>query len=174
MFAGSLLPSTSPGQEPRDTSTKLNWKSNSTEGRGAVCGLLGGLLGTRGALPTCRPQLTGLGGCRGIPCAKGLQCPDPTAKSSRAHLLSENVTNLPSPASSIPHLTLFSPAKPSLSKARRSYISSSSAPQLTLLLGKFGVLLFYPSVKQQFQPGESDGSVRIKTEGARQLLLDMC
>lgn len=30
MFAGSLVPSTSPGQQPRDTSTELNWKSKRT------------------------------------------------------------------------------------------------------------------------------------------------
>lgn len=43
-----------------------------------------------------------------------------------------------------------------------------------LLLGKFGVLLFYQSTKQQFQLRESNGSVGTKTEGALLLLLDMC
>lgn len=41
------------------------------------------------------------------------------------------------------------------------------------MLGKFGLVLFYQSAKQQFQLRESDGSVGIKAEAALQLLLDM-
>lgn len=57
------------------TRAELNWKIKD-KGRGAVCacGLLGGLLGSRDALPTCLPRtgLSALGGCGGIPCTQGL------------------------------------------------------------------------------------------------------